>query len=449
MSNLLDAVQLLNQLSGYGSLRKKPKFARKRTRLRPPRYINNIVRVKNIIGQLERRRRSLKQPPKRPLKRPRINAQEVTQLARTVLRPSLPFFQHSVTSNLNRQIPVPSLNVPVQAAPAPVAEVQVPAEAAVAVAPAIPNVPAPQPNALDQVAQTLEEVKRIQQERDNLRNQFDLVPGQPAAKSAKAMLADDQRFFDSLLEDLPDYGDYQTADRKNLFATPERKDLTLRTPSTVVLPTPQAAAAILDSSMAPSMTSVDDGMTGTGKTIPPISNFGLERLLAPYRQDGFVGVIASDQIMTLQKYVNRGDILAFIMNLSPSGTEGTHWIAVWINFTNNKYGAPEVDYFDPLGDPAKPETIKDLMALVSRRIGFQVLPKFKENRIRQQRLNSNTCGYIAAQFLRRMFAGEDFAEATNYTISKSEDEARKLLVQEKQVGGKKFGYLMLPPPIIV
>lgn len=158
--------------------------------------------------------------------------------------------------------------------------------------------------------------------------------------------------------------------------------------------------------------------------------------MAPFVKDGFAGVKASNELSQLKPAVMKGDRIGFIVNKSPRGTPGSHWVAVYISWTNNKHHAPEVDYFDPLGDPPSPGMRRALAHLVKTRAPPQLL-KFKVNRVPNQSSQSSTCGYQAVRFLQDMFAGKSFKDATNFSVGQGESAARQL------AGGalKRFGYI--------
>jgi len=434
-----DGGEFLASISGYGALRRKPKFSRTRTRLRPPRYANTI-QIQNVINDLETRgkRRKLKPPRKRALRRPRISAEEARRIHASVLRPSLPFFQNSITPLMSSQIPAPPLEQPVPIVPGaprafPGAAGAVPAAAGAAGA-------ALRPGNLMDAREILAYMEYLRQQNGAIDAASGRVPaGSPAGPvRPPASLPAPRPLEEIYTEGTP--------------SKPPKPDFSTPAPGSAAAAGSRPPPGTLDSVGNLPDASLDEiniAQTGDGKKIEPLSNFGLERIMAPYRQDGFVGVIAADQIPTLSKFVNRSDIMAFIMNLDTSDKPGSHWVAVWINMTNNKYGSIEVCYYDPLGDPATERTIKDLKQLLSNRIGLDVLPKFKQNLVPQQRANSNTCGYIAAQFLRRMFHGEPWSEATDYTITESERDARKLLPEGQKGGSGRYGFLYVPPTDLI
>lgn len=159
--------------------------------------------------------------------------------------------------------------------------------------------------------------------------------------------------------------------------------------------------------------------------------------MAPYVRDGFIGVKAADEIDELGPLINKGDQTGFILNKSARATGGSHWVAVFIAWSNTKHHAPEIDYYDPFGDPPPREIKRALKELVKTRKGLDVLLKFKVNRVPNQSQQSSTCGYQSMRFLQDMFKGKSFKDATNFTVAGGEAAARAL------IGGKcpRFGYM--------
>lgn len=156
-----------------------------------------------------------------------------------------------------------------------------------------------------------------------------------------------------------------------------------------------------------------------------------------YVKRGYLGEFASDEFLEkLRPYVNRSDVTSFIMNKDKADEPGSHWVAVFINWVNDRFGGPSVEYFDPLGDPPTQAVQQALHKLVMERNPPYML-KFKVNRVRSQRDNSVTCGGHAMRFLQDRYKGRSFKKATNYTITEAEDIARQLGRGKKY----RFGFI--------
>lgn len=164
--------------------------------------------------------------------------------------------------------------------------------------------------------------------------------------------------------------------------------------------------------------------------VKPLYGSQIDLILEPYRQSGYLGCFASDEIQEIASAVNKFDVLGFVMNLDPSSMEGSHWVAVYIDFLNEK----EVDYYDPLGDECSDDFLQRIKAVIMARTHLDYYLKLKFNSKRDQRNNSSTCGLFSAKFLLDRFNGQSFKAASGYdSITQAETTVRKL--------GKRFGYI--------
>jgi len=144
----------------------------------------------------------------------------------------------------------------------------------------------------------------------------------------------------------------------------------------------------------------------------------------------FQGVIAADEIDTLKAR----PVMSFIMNKDDRGEPGSHWVAVYIDTMMGK----EVCYYDPLGNPPEEDTRRALKELVDE-INPKHMCKFKINTMKNQKSDTDTCGFMCIRFLKDMIGGKSFKDATGYSATKKdnsdvmEDKAEKL--------ANKFGYI--------
>jgi hypothetical protein len=165
--------------------------------------------------------------------------------------------------------------------------------------------------------------------------------------------------------------------------------------------------------------------TGAGKASRPLmvglSDRQIDDMMRGYPE--YMGCISRDEISRL----NVPDVgrFGFVYNTVPSNKPTTysgHWRAVFVDLDNDK----EIDHYDSYGDPAEP----DICAEIKKLLDPFKLPyylKWKDNRIIEQRANSNNCGYFATNFLMDRFAGKPFKDATGYSnVAAGERKARGL-----------------------
>jgi hypothetical protein len=116
------------------------------------------------------------------------------------------------------------------------------------------------------------------------------------------------------------------------------------------------------------------------------------------------------------------------MNLSPDYKTGTHWVAVYIDTKNDM----SIEYYDPFGDDPPHRFLKDIK-LIIKKLHSNIYLKLKINKIKDQRANSNNCGYHSINFLLDRYNNIPFKETTGYSeIMKSEKKANKLKEQFKK-----------------
>ena len=132
-----------------------------------------------------------------------------------------------------------------------------------------------------------------------------------------------------------------------------------------------------------------------------------------------VPVIASDQIGDIVKQVgpHTGE-LGFIINTNPSSSNGSgndgyrpgHWRAVFISNDDDK---PSVEFFDPLGDGMEEPLIEGIKKIVDK-IGNDKYFLFKENMIKHQADDTNTCGHFSMKFIEDRYNGVPWKKASGY-----------------------------------
>ena len=144
----------------------------------------------------------------------------------------------------------------------------------------------------------------------------------------------------------------------------------------------------------------------------------------------FQGVIASDEIDTL----TARPVMSFIMNKDPRGAPGSHWVAVYIDTMIGK----EVCYYDPLGNPPSEDTRRQLKELMNE-INSANMCKFKVNTMKNQKSDTDTCGFMAIRFLKDMIGGKSFKQATGYSDTKKDNS--DVMENKAEKLANKFGYI--------
>ena len=142
----------------------------------------------------------------------------------------------------------------------------------------------------------------------------------------------------------------------------------------------------------------EDGMTG--QDIETI----LQKKLHTY-----IPVIASDEIPTLCKYINKNTKeFGFIINSDPHDMPGHHWRSIYINRAK-----AEICYYDSLTSDPSEECLRGLKALM-KRMDDPLYYVLKINKVKYQSNTTATCGAFALKFLDDMYHGKKFKEATGY-----------------------------------
>ena len=120
----------------------------------------------------------------------------------------------------------------------------------------------------------------------------------------------------------------------------------------------------------------------------PLTNFEIQK----YHQNEsrFNGVYSRDNLPKIKDGT-------YIITLDEYSDIGTHWVAFWVNNSNN------ITYFDSFGIEHIPKEIKTL-------IGNK---NIKTNIFRIQAYDSIMCGYFCIGFIDFMLAGKTLTEFTN------------------------------------
>lgn len=154
----------------------------------------------------------------------------------------------------------------------------------------------------------------------------------------------------------------------------------------------------------------------------------IESVMDNYKQKGFKGVYAIDEV----EKIPVSNKMGVILNLDKSNQPGSHWVALYIDTD----GDQSVEYYDSYGEDPPQSLMKDIKELINQ-INPEVYLKFKINKIKQQSETSDSCGYMAMQFLIDRLTGIPFKFCTGYSdVANSEKKASKF---KKEL--QSFGYI--------
>lgn len=154
----------------------------------------------------------------------------------------------------------------------------------------------------------------------------------------------------------------------------------------------------------------------------------IEEVMKP--DHNFVGVISADEINTLPIKPK----MSFIINTDPRDKPGEHWQACRIDSTFDK----SVEFYCPFGDDPQPSFMKGIKKLVDK-MKLPYMLKFKINKVKNQDVRSDTCGFHCINFLKKRGAGQSFKQATGYKEQDNSQQMEKEVEQlKKQLG---FGYV--------
>ena len=156
------------------------------------------------------------------------------------------------------------------------------------------------------------------------------------------------------------------------------------------------------------------------------------KMMKNYVKDGFLGVVAADEVHLLAQKSLPFDKFGFIMNKDPSTKPGSHWTAVYVDTVDDK----EIDYFDSFAEEPDELLLSELKKMLQAH-KLDIYLKFKVNRVKHQAENSNLCGFHAMKFLMDRFAGKPFIDASGWSaVRKGEAEAKNLMQKFD-----RFGYI--------
>lgn len=179
------------------------------------------------------------------------------------------------------------------------------------------------------------------------------------------------------------------------------------------------------------------GGHGKGKVADQIDEVGLYSdqivsCMQEYIKDGFIGVVAADELDELIKPSLQYDKFGFVMNKDSSDKPGSHWVAVYVDTVDDC----SVEYYDSFAEDPDPLFLTQVKKLIDAH-KLDIYLKFKINRIKEQAENSPLCGFHAMRFLIDRFKGKDFKDCSGYSnVRQSEKQAGSMMKKYD-----RFGYI--------
>lgn len=170
-----------------------------------------------------------------------------------------------------------------------------------------------------------------------------------------------------------------------------------------------------DDRVVPGIYDREDVMDGNGLDTG-LTNIEISKLMASVPD--FIGVIPSDKVDTLD--IDDKKKPSFIMNLDKTGQPGSHWVCCYIDPIDDK----EINYYDPLGQPASEDFMTRIQTLISKKLKPKHLLKFKWNNVKNQTTSMN-CGFHTIVFLKNRYKGMSFKECTGFKEPKILDNHKE------------------------
>lgn len=162
-----------------------------------------------------------------------------------------------------------------------------------------------------------------------------------------------------------------------------------------------------------------ENQDGRGIKGIPLTTSDIDKIMKKY--PSYLGTFARDEVKDLYKIVKPKKKAMFIFNTDTSDKEGKHWQAVFIDPVESK----SVEFYDSFADPAPKSLLKDLKKIVDA-MKPDTYFKFKENRIKQQSVNTANCGWFCIRFLIDRSRGKPFPEASGFSeVAKNEKNIEK------------------------
>jgi hypothetical protein len=157
----------------------------------------------------------------------------------------------------------------------------------------------------------------------------------------------------------------------------------------------------------------------------------------------FIGCVASDEFPKLLNSIKPHTKVGFISNIDTSQQSGSHWIGIVLNGTDKDPDAHSIMYYDPFGKDMPDNMQKELKDLAEK-IDPNTLMLTKINRVDQQSIHSDNCGYFSMLFVMNILTRNmSFSQATGHKDliqNKSKEYEAKIEQLKKQ---PPFNYIQL------
>lgn len=152
----------------------------------------------------------------------------------------------------------------------------------------------------------------------------------------------------------------------------------------------------------------------------------------------YIDTIANNELDEILNYIYNNNILkgCFIMNTLNSYDHSVgHWVAIYYDVSND--GEYILEYYDPFGNDPDNKKLIDKFKKLFEKLNIDAYVKVKINKIKQQSISSNNCGWFSIKFLLERLNGISFKDATKYKkISKNEDD-----ITEIKKHYNKYGFI--------
>jgi hypothetical protein len=146
----------------------------------------------------------------------------------------------------------------------------------------------------------------------------------------------------------------------------------------------------------------------------------------------YKGVFSIDKLSEIGE-LNNDLPICLIINTAPSYIKFGHYVALYIDAIRDY----SIEYYDSFGKPPDVAILYNIKKIVDG-ISPELYLKMKINRVKEQSLRSDFCGYHCILFLLNRYNGKSFKESTGYSnVLKSEKKIKSF----KQKLRNKFGFI--------
>jgi len=170
---------------------------------------------------------------------------------------------------------------------------------------------------------------------------------------------------------------------------------------------------------------------GSGEQKGGLYNDEIDKIMDKYKSKGYKGTIAANEINKIMPEKRLG----FIMNTDDNSKDGKHWIGVYIDARPNSDQV--LEYYDSFAEEPPENFMHEIKKLIDK-IHPKDYLKFKINRIKEQSVTSDNCGFFAMKFIMNRLNDKPWKDCTGYSdVINSE----KKIEQFKNKIKKKFDYI--------